>query len=57
VVADGVIYATSAIDITPAILQVLEARAPKGAGAAAPAGGAAGAPKPMPKTPAPSPSH
>jgi len=58
VVADGVIYATSAIDITPAILQVLEARAPKGAGAAAPAGAAPGAPKAMPKSgPAPSPSH
>jgi outer membrane protein len=36
VIAEGVIYATPAVDITPAILQALQSRAPKpGAGEAA----------------------
>lgn len=33
VIADGVIYSTSALDITPAILSSLQARAPKGGSA------------------------
>jgi outer membrane protein len=38
VVADGVIYATAALDITPAILSAMQAKAPKpAAGSAAPA--------------------
>ena len=36
VIADGVIYSTTALDITPAILSALQAKAPKAAGAAAP---------------------
>jgi outer membrane protein len=43
VIADGVIYSTPALDITPAILSSLQAKAPKA--------GAAAAPKP-PATPA-----
>jgi outer membrane protein len=41
VIADGVIYSVPALDITPAILASLQARAPKSAagGAAPPAGG------------------
>jgi outer membrane protein len=35
VIADGVIYSTTALDITPAILSALQAKAPKAAGAAA----------------------
>jgi len=42
VIADGVIYSTPALDITPAILSSLQARAPK-SGSSAPA---ASAPKP-----------
>jgi outer membrane protein len=45
VVADGVIYSTPALDITPAILSAMQAKAPK-----APAGGAA--PKPPAAPPA-----
>jgi outer membrane protein len=46
VIADGVIYSVPALDITPAILATLQARAPKAAaGSAAPSG----APTPMPK--------
>ncbi len=41
VIADGVIYSTAALDITPAILSAMQAKAPK-----APAGGGAAAPKP-----------
>jgi outer membrane protein len=40
VIADGVIYSTAALDITPAILSALQAKAPKAAGGA-------GAPKPQ----------
>ena len=40
VIAEGVIYATPAVDITPAVLQALLARAPK------PAAAPAGAPAP-----------
>ena len=47
VIAEGVIYATPAVDITPAVLQVLLSRAPKPA-AAAPAATPAPA-KPAPK--------
>ena len=36
VIADGVIYSTPALDITPAILSALQAEAPKPAAAAAP---------------------
>ena len=37
VIADGVIYSTAALDITPAILSAMQAKAPKApAGAAAP---------------------
>jgi outer membrane protein len=42
VIADGVIYSTSALDITPAILSAMQAKAPK------PAAGSAPAPKPAP---------
>jgi outer membrane protein len=45
VIAEGVIYATPAVDITPQVLQALQARAPKPA-AAAPAAPATGAPAP-----------
>ena len=46
VIADGVIYSVPTLDITPAILSSLQARAPKAAaGSAAPP---AGAPKPTP---------
>ncbi len=60
VIADGVIYATPSIDITPAILTVLQARAPKAA--AGGAGGAAPAPGSPPKSapanpPKPTPSR
>lgn len=41
VIADGVIYSTAALDITPAILSAMQAKAPK-----APAGAGAAAPKP-----------
>ena len=41
VIADGVIYSTTALDITPAILSALQAKAPKAAAAA-----------PKPQTPA-----
>jgi outer membrane protein len=44
VIAEGVIYATPTVDITPAILQALQSRAPKPA--AAPATPATGAPAP-----------
>ena len=44
VIAEGVIYATPTVDITPAILQALQSRAPKPA--AAPAAPATGAPAP-----------
>lgn len=37
IVADGVIYATTALDITPAILAALQARGPKPTAAPAPA--------------------
>jgi len=40
VIADGVIYTTTALDITPAILSAMQAKAPK------PAAGSAPAPKP-----------
>jgi outer membrane protein len=43
VIADGVIYSTPALDITPAILTALQAKAPKPA---------AGTPKPAPAAPA-----
>ena len=46
IIADGVIYATPTLDITPAILASLQARGPK------PAAGSAAPPAPMPK-PAP----
>jgi outer membrane protein len=48
VFADGVIYWTQAIDITPAVLTVLQSHAPKpaaGSGAAGPAGAPAKAPQ------------
>jgi len=46
VLADGVIYAAQAIDITPAVLTVLQAHAPKGgSGAAAPAAAPTKAPQ------------
>ena len=48
VIAEGVIYATPAVDITPAILQALQSRAPKPA-AAAPATGAPAPAKPPAK--------
>jgi|SRR4051794_40070916 outer membrane protein len=48
VIAEGVIYATPAVDITPAILQALQSRAPKPA-AAAPAAGAPAPAKPPAK--------
>jgi Skp family chaperone for outer membrane proteins len=35
VIADGVIYSTSALDITPAILSAMQAKAPKSAAPAA----------------------
>jgi outer membrane protein len=41
VIADGVIYSTAALDITPAILSAMQAKAPK-----APAGAGSAAPKP-----------
>lgn len=44
VIAEGVIYATPTVDITPAVLQVLQSRTPKPA--AAPAAPASGAPAP-----------
>ena len=44
VIAEGVIYATPTVDITPAVLQALQSRAPKPA--AAPAAPATGAPAP-----------
>jgi outer membrane protein len=49
VLADGVVYATPAVDITPAILGQLEALA-KSSGAAAPAAPTAGVTAPKPKT-------
>ena len=48
VIAEGVIYATPTVDITPAILQALQSRAPKPA-AAAPANGAPAPAKPPAK--------
>ena len=48
VIAEGVIYATPTVDITPAILQALQSRAPKPA-AAAPATGAPAPAKPPAK--------
>jgi len=48
VIAEGVIYATPTVDITPAILQALQSRAPKPA-AAAPATGAPTPAKPPAK--------
>jgi outer membrane protein len=39
VIAEGVIYATPTVDITPAVLQALQSRAPKPAAPAAPASG------------------
>jgi outer membrane protein len=36
VIADGVIYSTAALDITPAILSAMKAKAPKATGSAAP---------------------
>jgi outer membrane protein len=48
VIADGVIYSTPTLDITPAVLSSLQARGPR-----APAGGGAAAPKPPATTPAP----
>jgi outer membrane protein len=39
VIAEGVIYATPTVDITPAVLQTLQSRAPKPAAPAAPATG------------------
>lgn len=44
VIAEGVIYATPAVDITPAVLAALQARAPK-----APAGGSPAPAKPAAK--------
>jgi outer membrane protein len=44
VIAEGVIYATPTVDITPAVLQAIQARAPKPA--AAPAAPATGTPAP-----------
>jgi outer membrane protein len=46
VIAEGVIYATPAVDITPQVLQALQARAPK---PASPAGGAPAPAKPAAK--------
>jgi outer membrane protein len=46
VIADGVIYSVPTLDITPAILSTLQARAPKPA---------AGAPAPAPTAPKPAP--
>jgi outer membrane protein len=49
VIADGVIYSVPALDITPAILATLQARAPKpAAGAPSAPGGSAPKPAPMP---------
>ena len=48
VIAEGVIYATPTVDITPAILQALQSRAPKPA-AAAPSNGAPAPAKPPAK--------
>ena len=50
VIADGVIYSVPALDITPAILASLQARAPKPA-AGAPSAPAAPAAMPKPQTP------
>jgi hypothetical protein len=47
VIAEGVIYSTPAVDITPAVLQKLQANAPKPA--AAPAGAAPAPAKPAAK--------
>ena len=44
VIAEGVIYATPAVDITPAVLQAMQSRSPKPA--AAPAAPATGTPAP-----------
>ena len=52
VIAEGVIYATPTVDITPAVLQALQARAPKPAASpAAPATGSAPAPAKPPAKP------
>jgi outer membrane protein len=52
VIAEGVIYATPTVDITPAVLQALQARAPKPAASpAAPATGNAPAPVKPPAKP------
>jgi outer membrane protein len=48
VLADGVIYAAQAIDITPAVLTVLQAHAPKGSGSGA--GAPAAAPTKAPQS-------
>jgi len=49
VVVEGVIYATAAVDITPQVLAMLQARAGKPAAAAAPKPAAPAAPKPAAK--------